>query len=190
MSGLNRVYVDDVISTYFEMGTAALARREYSIAQKMFKAVFEEPSSKSQKEKIMLQLLICSAEAHEGLKQLYKAKLLYIRALALKKKSKCGCDMQTVDLFLRLSHLTAQQGLYRQALDFALESFSVYKKSAKQEPIDFVRQLRKTERIMELKGRKSEQEKLLQIMQEAKNEALQTIPNVTAFLPQPVSIAF
>lgn len=184
---VNRVYVEDLINTYFEMGISALERREYSIAQKMFKAVFDEPSSKAQKEKIMLPLLIRSGEAHEGLKQLYKAKLLYIRALALQKKMSQKPDMQSVDLLLRLAHLTAQQGLYRQAVDFAIEAYQDYRRCCKQDPIEFVRKLRSTERIMQMKGRITEQEKLLGILQGVRSEALLSIPNVS-IAPVAISI--
>ena len=189
MSIINRVYVDDVISTYFEMGMNALERKEFGIAQKMFKAVFDEPSSKAQKEKVMLQLLIRSAEAHEGLKQLYKAKLLYIRALALLRKSSGSPTMQAVDLLCRLSRLTAQQGLYRQSVDFAQEAYSAYKACSMPNPIDFVRSMRLIERIMQLKGRTAEQERLLQIMYGAKTEALQSIPNVASFIPSTLAVS-
>lgn len=180
---VNRVYLDDVIGTYFEMGNAALERCEYSIAQKMFKAVFEEPSSKLQKDKIMLPLLIASAQAHEGLKQLYKAKLLYIRALALKRKKLKTPDMQSVEILLTLSHLTAQQGLYRQALDFAEESFDAYQKCSDKDPINFVRSLRRIEKIMDLKCRKSEQEKVLTILQGVRSEAIRSFAKSTDLMP-------
>lgn len=189
MSVINRVYVDDVIGTYFEMGLSALERKEYGIAHKMFKAVFDEPSSKAQKEKIMLPLLIRSAEAHEGLKQLYKAKLLYIRALALLRKSAAPQGMQAVDLLLRLSRLTAQQGLYRQSVEFAGEAYSAYKRCEIRDPIEFVRSLRQVERIMQLKSRSAEQARLIEIMQCVKSEALQTIPNVAAFVPSSAPLA-
>ena len=183
MSVLNRVYVEDVIGTYFEMGTNALEQKQFAIAHKMFKAVIDEPSPKAQKEKVMLPLLIKSAEAHEGMKQLYKAKLLYIRALAQLRKTSNQPSMQTVDLLLRLANLTAQQGLYRQAVDFAIEAYECYKRTSVQDPIEFVRNLRQAERLMQLKGRAAEQERLLQILQGVKNEALQTIPNVASFVP-------
>ena len=93
MSGLQRAFADDLIKTYFDMGAAALERGEFAIAQKMFKAVFEEPSAKTQKEKIMLSLLIKSAQAHEGLRQFYKAKLIHTRSRTFpetKSKSQYG----------------------------------------------------------------------------------------------------
>lgn len=183
MSGNNRVYVEDVIKTYFEMGTAALERKEFAIAQKMFKAVFEEPSSKMQKEKIMLELLIKSAQAHEGLKQLYKAKLFYIRAIALKKKNSSTPDMEAVEILLALAHLTAAQGLYRQSVEFAEEAFQSYKRCAIQDPIKFVRSLRNTEKIMELKGRAAEQAKLIEMLQGVKSEAMLALAPVPAMTP-------
>lgn len=188
MSVINRVYVDDLIDTYFEMGCNALEQKQYAIAQKMFKAVFDEPSSKIQKERLMLPLLIKSAETHEGLKQLYKAKLLYIRALAQRKKLGMMDDMQSVDIMLRLANLTARQGLYKQAVDFAIEAHEAYRRSAGKEPIEFVKGLRPVENVMLLKGRAAEREKLLSMLQNVKNEALQTIPNIAGFVPS-VSLA-
>jgi tetratricopeptide (TPR) repeat protein len=183
MGSINRPFVESVINTYFEMGTAALERREYAIALKMFKAVFEEPSSKAQKEKIMLLLLIRSAQAHEGLKQLYKAKLLYIRALSVQRKACAEPNMQTVEILLTLANLTTQQGLYRQAVDFAAEAHESYNRCPAQEPLAFVRNLRRTERVMQLKGRQVEQQKLLRMLQSVKTEALMTIPGMASVMP-------
>jgi len=190
MSVINRVYVDDLIDTYFEMGCNALEQKQYAIAQKMFKAVFDEPSSKIQKERLMLPLLIKSAEAHEGLKQLYKAKLLYIRALAQRKKLMLADDMQAVEILLRLAHLTARQGLYKQALDFAMEGFEIYCRCRDKDAIEFVKALRPVENIMMLKGRAVEREKLLNVLQSVKSEALQSIPNINGFVPSlPVAVS-
>jgi tetratricopeptide (TPR) repeat protein len=189
MNGINRAFVDDVINTYFEMGCSALEKKEFAIALKMFKAVFDEPSSKAQKEKIMLSLLVRTAEAHEGLKQLYKAKLLYIRALAQHRKVFEKPTMQSTEILLTLAHLTAQQGLYRQALEFAQEAFHSYNNCMIQSPIDFVRNLRRIERIMQLKGRHTEQQKLVEMLERVRSEALQTIPNVAAILPSAVSLS-
>lgn len=175
MSINNRRYVEDVINTYFEMGSAALERREYAIAHKMFRAVFDEPGSRAQKEKVMLPLLVKSAQAHEGMKQLYKAKLLYIRALALKSRAKFAPDMQTVEILLTLAHLTAQQGLYRQALDFAEQAFQAYHRCSDKNAIEFVKNMRRTEKIMDLKARSSEQQRLLEILKVVRDEALMTI---------------
>ena len=186
MSSNNRGYVEDVINTYFEMGNAALERKEFAIAQKMFRAVFEEPGSKAQKERIMLPLLVKSAQAHEGMKQFYKAKLLYIRALALKGKSKAPPDMQTVEILLTLAHLTAQQGLYRQAVDFAEQAFQAYRRCTEKDAIEFVKNLRRTEKIMELKARQAEQQKLLEMLKYVRDEALSTIA-VPAFSATPVA---
>lgn len=175
MNSNNRAYVEDVINTYFEMGSAALERKEYAIAQKMFKAVFDEPGTKAQKEKLMLSLLLKSAQAHEGLKQFYKAKLLYIRALALKAKAKSSPDMQTVEILLTLCHLTAQQGLYRQAVDFAEQAFLAYKRCREKDAIEFVKSLRSTEKIMALKARHSEQQRLLEMLKAVRDEAFVNI---------------
>jgi hypothetical protein len=188
MSGTNRVFVEDVINTYFETGAAALERKEYAIALKMFKAVFDEPSSKSQKEKILFSLLIKSAQAHEGLKQLYKAKLLYIRALAQHRKEVTQPTMQAVDIVLTLAHLTAHQGLYRQAVDFAIEAHETYKRCQQREPIEFVRNLRRTERIMQVKARTAEQQKLVQLLQSVKTEALMSIPSVAGVIPSALAV--
>lgn len=170
-------YLDDLIGSYFEMGVSALEKKEYAIAQKMFKAIFDEPGSKPQKEKIMLQLLIRSAEAHEGLKQLYKAKLLYIRALALLKKTPRTNEMKAVEILLSIAYLTAQQGLYRQALDFSVEAHESYKRVPEREKdaVDFVRRMRSVERIMQNKGRSAEQKRMQEILQEVRNQALSSL---------------
>lgn len=168
---IHRAYFDDLINTYFEMGNSALERKEFAIAQKMFKAVFDEPGSKTQKERIMLPLLIKSAESHEGMKQLYKAKLLYIRALALKRRYG-KTDMESVQILLTLANLTAQQGLFKQAVDFAVEAHETYKQIGNPDPIDFVRRLRSTERIMQAKGRVAEQARILPMLEEVRAQAM------------------
>lgn len=175
MSGFQRSFADDVIKTYFEMGCAALDKAEYTIAQKMFKAVFEEPSSKLQKENIMLPLLLKSAQAHEGMRQLYKAKLLYIRALALLKKQNPNASSETIEILLVLARINAQQAIYRQAVEFAVEAFHVYGKTQNKDSISFVRGLKQTQQIMELKGRTAEKEKLQQMIEAAKIEAISPI---------------
>ena len=179
MSGLQRAFADDLIKTYFDMGAAALERGEFAIAQKMFKAVFEEPSAKTQKEKIMLSLLIKSAQAHEGLRQFYKAKLLYIRALALFRKQNPKANMETVEILLVLARINAAQGLYRQSLEFAREAQAVYNKCTDKDSITFVRLLRQSENIMSIKARSAEQAHLLQIIDAAKAEALTKITSAT-----------
>lgn len=183
--GINRAYLDDLIGGYFEMGSAALERREFAIALKMFRAVFEEPGSRQQREKIMLELLLKTAQAHEGLKQLYKAKLLYIRALALLKRSGTQPGMQSVEILMTLAILTANQGLYRQALDFALEANSLYRKLPAQVAIDFIRRLRLLERIMAVKDRKAEQAILVQILQELRSEAITNLNLSDLICPLP-----
>lgn len=187
--GIHRAYLDDLIGTYFDMGVAALERQEYAIALKMFKAVFEEPASRLQKEKIMLELLLRSAQAHEGLKQLYKAKLLYIRALALLKKSSPEPQMQSVQILITLANLTANQGLYRQAFDFALEAYKLYRRLPPQVAVDFIRSLRVLERLMAVKGRCFEQEKLQEILEELRSEAIVhlNLAQMPAALPQNVA---
>ena len=190
MRTTSRPFVEDVIKTYFEMGTNALERKEYAIAIKMFKAVLEEPCAKTQKERLMFLLLIKSAEAYEGLKQLYKAKLFYIRALAWQKSLPEAPTGQTVQILLTLSNLSAQQGLYRQSVDFAVEAFETYRCSKAKDPASFVCSLRRNERIMQLKGRTAEQQKLLQILQQAKTEALMAIPGVAAVLPAAITLPF
>ena len=163
------------------MGAAALDRGQYAIAQKMFKAVFQEPSSKVQKEKIMLPLLVKSAQAHEGLKQLYKAKLLYIRALALLKKDKRKPDMQAVDLLLVLARINASQALYRQAMEFASEAMDTYKKCESKDAPSVVRALRQIEQIMHTKGRAAEQARLKDLLDQTRTEALGTmVPGTSA----------
>lgn len=180
---VQRAFADDVIKTYFDMGAAALERGQYAIAQKMFKAVFQEPSSKLQKEKIMLSLLIKSAQAHEGLKQLYKAKLLYIRALALMKKERRETDMQDVDLLLVLARINASQALYRQAMEFANEAMNSYQKCASKDPASFVRALRLLEQIMLSKGRLAEQARLNEMLQQSRTEALgHMVPGAAAHI--------
>lgn len=169
---VQRAFADDVIKTYFDMGAAALERGQYAIAQKMFKAVFQEPSSKIQKEKIMLPLLVKSGQAHEGLKQLYKAKLLYIRALALLKKQSRKPDMQEVDLLLVLARINASQALYRQAMEFATEAMVSYKKCECKDAPSVVRSLRLLEQIMLTKGRTTEQARLNIMLEETRAEAL------------------
>jgi hypothetical protein len=183
MGDINRAFLDDIISTYFEMGATALERREYAIALKMFRAVLDEPGSRAQKEKLLLSLLVKSAEAHEGLKQLYKAKLLYIRALAQYKKLATPPAMATVEILLRLASLTAQQGLYGQSVDFARQAQEEYTLSRARDPILFVRNLRATERLLQLKGRLAEQQDILSILQQVKTEALMNIPGVACVMP-------
>lgn len=169
---VQRAFADDVIKGYFDMGCAALERGQFAIAQKMFRAVFQEPSSKTQKEKIMLPLLIKSAQAHEGMKQLYKAKLLYIRALALIKKQNRQPDMQVVDLLLVLARINASQALYRQAMEFANEAMDSYQKCASKDAAAFVRALRILEQIMQTKGRFAEQKRLVLMLEQSRSEAL------------------
>ncbi len=180
---VDRVYLNDVIGTYFEMGNSALERHEYAIAQKMFKAVFEEPSTKLQKDKLMLPLLVASAKAHLGLKQLYKAKLFYIRALAFKNRNSKIQDFQNVEILIALALLTTQQGLYRQALDFASEAFDSYKKCEAKEPIEFVKRLRQIEKQLQLKGRQIELQQITEIMHTVKMQALFDLPKSSAILP-------
>ncbi|MBX9688699.1 MAG: tetratricopeptide repeat protein [Candidatus Obscuribacterales bacterium] len=183
MSNTSKSFVDDLINSYFDLGSAALERKEYAIAQKMFKAVFEEAASKAQKEGLMLDLLLKSAETHVGLKQNYKAKLLYIRALALYKRQVRICDMQVLRILLRLAELNARQNLYRQALEFVEEAYAGYEKCLNPSPAEFVSGLRRTEKLLLLKNRKFEQKRILEIMQIVKMEALQSIPATPDFVP-------
>jgi hypothetical protein len=188
MGEISHAFVVDIINTYFELGSSALERKEYAIALKMFRAVFDEPRSKPEREKIMFSLLMRSGEAHEGLKQLYKAKLFYIRALAQHRKLSLVPDMETVEILLRLSHLTTQQGLFREAVEFALEAQEAYFRCHRRDPVAFVRSLRCTERVLQLKGRRAEQQKVLEILQRVRTEALMTIPGVAGVMPVTLAV--
>lgn len=183
----SHTFLEEVLRTYYETGTAALERKEYRIALKMFRAIFDEPCSKIEKERYMLPLLVKSAQAYEGMNQLYKAKLLYVRALAQHKKVFVAPTMQAVEILLVLSHLTAQQGLYRQAVDFALEAQEAYNHCLRKEPVAFVRCLRRTERIMQFKGRVVEQQQLVSILEQVKTEALLSIPSVADVVPMAIA---
>lgn len=175
MSGIQRAFADDVIGTYFEMGNSALERGQYAIAQKMFKAIFQEPSAKAQKDKIMLSLLVKSAQAHEGLKQLYKAKLLYIRALALIKRQGVKGDMQCVDILIILSKINASQALYKQAMEFVSEAMRTYETCPDKDAVSLVRNLRQLEQIFESKGRMPEQTKIKDLLAKVRSDALDSL---------------
>lgn len=119
-------FSDSIIGTYCELGTAALERGEFNIAEKMYQAALREPAVIRDKKKFSFPLLIGLGLTREGQKRLYKAKVIYIRALAHYKRYHCKNDSCVVEVLLMLARVNAKQGLFRQAGEFIDEARSTW----------------------------------------------------------------
>lgn len=157
---LQRPFAESLIDGYFSMGTIALENGQFKVAYKMFRAAFEEPSSKAQKHKHLLPLLVSLGRTHEGLGQLYKAKLLYIRALAQYRKEDGNTDMFVVGILCTLAKVTARQGLFRQSWQFVEQAVECYRSASEQNSRDFALWLSETAAIFASKGRTQESDRI------------------------------
>ena len=115
-------FADAIIGTYYDLGTTALLNGRYEIAETMYKAALAEPAPKKTKSKFVLPLLLCMARTHEGRRRHYKAKLLYIRALAHYKRHFSPNDATVVEILCLLARVNAKQGLFKQASEFVAEA--------------------------------------------------------------------
>lgn len=115
-------FSQSIIETYFEMGAAALGRGEFGIAEKMYLAASEDPALRRQRRRFQFPLLMQLALTRENQRKLYRAKLLYIRALAFYKKHHRESDGQVLEILCILARVNVKQGLFRQAVEFVDEA--------------------------------------------------------------------
>lgn len=115
-------YSDSIISTYCEMGAAALQRGEYKIAEKMYQAALNEPAVKREKTRFIFPLLMNLGRTREGQRRYYKAKLVYIRALAHYKRHHRKAGIQVALVLVILARVNAKQGLFKQVCEFLQEA--------------------------------------------------------------------
>lgn len=172
-----RPFAESIISGYLEMGKKALEYGQFAIALRMLKAAFEEPGGSELKQYYLIPILLHMAKAHEGQKQLYKAKLLYIRVLAHHRKRIRSIDAFSVEILVSLARVAARQGLFRQSLEFvdqATECFCIINSKRDDGAVDsenwlnsgdqgnmrFARALWELERIFSSHGRVREQKNI------------------------------
>ncbi|MBY0551876.1 MAG: hypothetical protein K2W95_31620 [Candidatus Obscuribacterales bacterium] len=111
-----------IIDTYFEMGAVALSRGEFNIAEKMYLAASQDPALKRQRSRFQFPLLMQLALTRESQRKFYRAKLLYIRALAFYKKHHRQSDAQVLEILCILARVNVKQGLFKQAVEFVDEA--------------------------------------------------------------------
>ncbi|MBY0359627.1 MAG: hypothetical protein K2W82_16600 [Candidatus Obscuribacterales bacterium] len=162
---LQRPYAESLIQSYIELGYTALENGHFRIAYKMFRAAFNEPSNKAQKQKHQVRLLLLQAQAHVGLKQFYKAKLVYIRALSYHRKAVSKPDMAATNILFELAKITARQGIFRQAWQFILQAKETYVQAEDKHQTDFVAALQELDEIFASRGRIGECSKIRELVQ-------------------------
>ena len=119
-------FASSIIDTYFEMGAAALSRGELNIAEKMYLAASAEPALRKHRKRFQFPLLLQLALTREKQRKLYRAKILYIRALAFYKRHHNDADWQVLEILCLLARVNVKQSLYKQAIEFVEEARQVW----------------------------------------------------------------
>ncbi len=173
-------YSDFIIGTYFDLGGAALEKGEFKIAEKMYQAALNEPSANRGDRKFVYPLLLNLARTREGLRQHYKAKMIYIRALAHYKRYYAKADEEVVRVLLILARVNAKQGLYKQAREFVDSARQTCKTTPGAGTAAMVPLVEEVLCLLEQRGRDDE----VQLVQGFREE-LQVASLVESFAPVP-----
>lgn len=149
---------------YSELGSLALAKGDYALAYAMFRAQLELKLSPDERRLQQASVLTNLARACVGLRRLYLAKLIFLRALAEIQRHRGRNNMQTVRVLCELAGLCLSQKLYSECCCFAEEAVLVYQKCSFDENWEFLGRLLNElcERFRQL-GRWSEYERILSL---------------------------